>query len=152
MDPGRHALCRWDIHYTHVIGDVLQYLERQNIHVAIVPPKTTDDLQQMDVGVNGPFKSYLKRSFTNWRASQSIEQMRQGVKAEDVYVNYGLTALKNLHVQWTSTAWKLVEENGFISDSFRKVDENLVGYTHWDDSWIVNEYKTNGYQVYNEIE
>ena len=39
------------------------------------------------------------------------------------------------------------------ADSFRQVDDkfNLVGYTHWDEKWIKNEYKTNGFQIIDPL-
>ena len=127
--------------------EVINYLLSQNILIAIVPPNMTDDLQQMDKGINGPFKKHLRRRFVDWRASESVRQLNDGVDAEEVYVKYGLTALKTIHVKWSSNAWKYVEEKGFIADSFRQVDENLVGYTRWDDNWIANEYKNNNFVV-----
>ena len=143
-------MCRWDVFYTHIGLEVIEHLLQNNVHVVIVPPNMTDDLQQMDKGVNAPFKAMLKRRFVEWRAQQSIDQLSRNINAEEVYVKYGLSALKNLHVQWTSTAWKYCEERGFIADSFRQVDDNLVGYTHWDDKWIINEYKSNGFKICTE--
>ena len=151
LSSDRHGLCRWDIYYTHIEVEVIKYLLTNNIHVVIVPPNMTDDLQQMDKGVNAPLKSMIKRRFVEWRAEQSIDQLQNGVNAMDVFVDYGLTALKNIHVQWVSNAWKYVEEQGFIADSFRQVDNNLVGYTHWDDEWILNEYKNNKFMVVDPL-
>ena len=64
---------------------------------------------------------------------------------EEIGVQYGLRALKTIHVKWTSDSWKYVGEEVCIADSFREVDENLVGYTRWDDNWIANEYKKNNF-------
>ena len=141
----RHALCRWDIFYTHITEDVIKYLLENNVHVVIVPPNMTDDLQQMDKGVNASFKYMLRRRFVDWRATQSINQLNDGITAEDVFVKYGLKALKNIHVGWTASAWTYVEEQGLIKKSFDMVDDNLVGYTRWDDKWIANEFKNNNF-------
>ena len=145
-----HALCKWDIYYAHVTDEVIDYLLQHNIHVAIVEPNMTDDLQEMDKGVNGPFKKHLRKKFVNWRASQSILQLNDGIDAEDVYVEYGLTALKTLHVKWVSNAGKYIEDRGIIADSFVQVDNNLVGYSRWNDDWILNEYKNNNFNIVQE--
>ena len=146
----RYGLCRWDIFYTHVTKEVLDFLVANRMRVVIVPPNMTDGLQQMDKGVNAPLKAMLKKNYTTWRSDQSIHQMAKGISAEDVFVKFGLKALKTIHVKWVASAWKYIEEQGFISKSFELVDDNLIGYTHWNEDWILNEYAKNGFEIKND--
>eukprot|EP01083_Nonionella_stella_P085614 237437_1 len=135
-----HFLMCWDIHYSHIDADVLEYAKSQRIHIIVVPANMTDDLQEMDKGVNGPLKAKLKENFVSYRAQQSVEGLAAGLKPDEIYIDYGLLALKVPHAKWSSNAWKYVEEEGHIEDSFRQVDDNLVGYARWDDAWVQNEW------------
>ena len=123
-----HALVKWDIYYTHIDVGVLQWLLSKNIHVVIVPANYTDDLQEMDVAINKPFKTQLAHGFVNWRAGVACDQLNAGVTPEQVFVDYGLKAIKHLHVQWVKSAWKYCIDNGFIKKAFKKVDNAFVHY------------------------
>ena len=137
------VLLKCDIYYTHRDPAALQLLKQNNMRVAYIPANMTDELQEMDVNINGPMKERLSNDFVSWRADKSIAQLKNGVDAKDVYVNYGLKAIKNVHVGWVASAWKYCEEQGFIKQGFEKVDNNLVGYDRWDDSWIQNKQNNN---------
>eukprot|EP01084_Bolivina_argentea_P179875 310799_1 len=137
---GSHALLRWDVYYTHRLDDILLHLQNKYpfIHIVFVPAGETDKLQQMDVAVNKPMKGRLKVHFVDWRCAQSMQQMANGISANDVYVDYGLVALKIIHVKWVSEAWDYVIKSGFIKNAFTKVEKNLVGYSSWSDDMIGN--------------
>eukprot|EP01084_Bolivina_argentea_P143029 251233_1 len=140
LPENSHALLRWDIYYVHLFDSVIKYLLSHNVHVVIVPPDTTDDLQQMDQSVNAGFKYKLKLNFTEDRAKKSIEELLVGIDCDKIHMDYHLKALKNKHVKWVSNAWKYCEDKDLIRKSFDIVENNCVGYSSWNDNRIANEY------------
>ena len=46
-----------------VTEKVMSLLEKYNLHVCVMPANTTDLLQPMDVSLNKPAKSFLKKQF-----------------------------------------------------------------------------------------
>ena len=53
--------------------------------------------------------------------------------------------------QCVGNVWECVAVPEFSSDSFTQVDDDLVGYAHWDESWKPNECKTNEFVFHNEL-
>ena len=49
-------------------------MESNDIHVCLLPPNTTDQLQPMDLSMNKPAKDFLKRCFEDWYAEQVTTQ------------------------------------------------------------------------------
>ena len=56
----RHALIIADAHASRYDKAVERALRRENIHMVILPAKTTALLQPLDVGIYGLYKTYLK--------------------------------------------------------------------------------------------
>ena len=50
-----------------VTDKVISLLEKCHLHVCLLPVNMTDLLQPMDVYVNKPAKSFLKKQFAEWR-------------------------------------------------------------------------------------
>lgn len=59
-DRDRHALIIADAHASRYDKAIECALKRENIHMIILPAKTTALLQPLDVGIYGPYKTYLK--------------------------------------------------------------------------------------------
>ena len=57
------ALVIMDNFKGQITSTVAELLESNNIHVCLLPPNTTDQLQSMDLSVNKPAKDFLKRCF-----------------------------------------------------------------------------------------
>eukprot|EP01083_Nonionella_stella_P069768 186192_1 len=144
ISPTTHALLKWDIYYTHLEDEAIDALEKMNIHVAIVPPNMTDDLQEMDVSVNKPFKDQLRDQFTRDRNKKSMDMIAKGFDASDIHYDYSMSSLKDKHMMWVSRSWNYVESNGIIANGFNAVDNAMVGYGLNEeaiDSMIENRYK-----------
>ena len=76
----------WEIMYTattpgviiidnfrgQVIEKITTLLEMCNLHVCLLPANTTDLLQPMDISVNKPAKSFLRKQFAEWYSEQLI--------------------------------------------------------------------------------
>ena len=74
-EPGKSAVVIIDNFKGQVTREVFQILEKHNIHTCLLPPNTTDRLQPMDVSVNKAAKSFLRKKFDNWYASQISDQL-----------------------------------------------------------------------------
>ena len=62
-DESLSALVIMDNFKGQVADSVKDLLEENNIHIAFVPPNTTDLLQPLDVSVNKPAKCFLHQKF-----------------------------------------------------------------------------------------
>ena len=62
-----------------------ELLERHRIHTCVIPANATDHLQPMDISVNKPAKSFLKKQFEMWY-SDLITQQLEGQDIETVAV------------------------------------------------------------------
>ena len=71
---------------------ILQLLDRNNIHIAIVPGNCTDRLQPLDISVNKSIKEYLRGNFQPWHA----EQMIGGTETVDLK----MSVMKPLGAKW----------------------------------------------------
>ena len=71
---------------------ILQLVDRNNIHIAIVPGNCTDRLQPLDISVNKCVKEYLRGKFQAWYA----EQMLEGTETVDLK----MSVLKPLGAKW----------------------------------------------------
>ena len=81
---------------------MIEPLESNNIHVCLLPPNTTDQLQPMDLSVNKPAKDFLKRCFEDWYAEQVTAQLdgRDTESTELEPVSLSLPVLKELGAKW----------------------------------------------------
>ena len=59
-----------------VTDKVTSLLEKCHLHVCLLPANTTDLLQPMDVSVNKPAKSFLKKQFSEWYSEQLLQQIQ----------------------------------------------------------------------------
>ena len=96
------ALVIMDNFKGQITSPVTELLESNNIHVCLLPPNTTNQLQPMDFSVNKPAKDFLKRCFEDWYAEQVTSQL-DGREMESTNlepVNLGLPVLKELGAKW----------------------------------------------------
>ena len=78
---------------------VTNLLEAENIHICLLSPNTTKDLQPMDLSVNKPRKDFLKRRFEEWYAREVMTQRNRN-ESELKPINFGLPILKELGAKW----------------------------------------------------
>ena len=86
-----------------VTEKVTTLLEKCNLHVCLLPANTTDLLQLMDISVNKPAKSFLKKQFSEWYSEQLLQQIRSQptVDIGDVLepVDLSMAAIKHISAQ-----------------------------------------------------
>lgn len=57
--------------------NMFKLLEENHVNIALVPANCTDRLQPLDVSVNKPVKSFLRKQFQEWYAQKICEQLRE---------------------------------------------------------------------------
>ena len=74
-----------------ITDQIVQLLSDNNVHVALIPPNCTDQLQPMDLSVNKPAKEFLRSKFSDWyseQVRQQIDDVDDIGKVELVPVNF----------------------------------------------------------------
>lgn len=66
---GRRGLLILDNAPAHVHAQVISSLADANCKALFLPPQTTQHLQPLDVGVNGPFKVRCKHYWSDWQVA-----------------------------------------------------------------------------------
>ena len=81
---------------------VTELLESNLIHVCLLPPNTTDQLQPMDLSVNKPAQDFLKCCFEDWYAEQVTAQLdgRDPESTDLEPVSLSQPVLKELGAKW----------------------------------------------------
>ena len=109
-------MIKWDLFGAHRTQIVLSYCKNNNIKIVFVPPGMTDVMQEMDVGVNMPFKNKLRQEYICWRSKKSTKLLFENYDnksnfAETINISVTLSAIKTIHVHWLVTAWKYILYN-----------------------------------------
>lgn len=94
----------------HLTDDVKKRLKDGKTDQVIIPGGMTSMLQPLDVCINRPFKSHMKRLYSEWMASAVHETTPTGrIKKA------GLVQI----CQWIITSWNLIKED-LVVRSFKK--------------------------------
>ena len=56
-----------DCFSVHLMEKIVTRLESLNVHQIVIPPGMTGELQPLDVGINKPFKDYVREEYRQWR-------------------------------------------------------------------------------------
>ncbi|XP_050678651.1 jerky protein homolog-like [Leptidea sinapis] len=64
--PEVPVLLLLDNHSSHIDIDVIEKAKKNSVILLSFPPHCTHRLQPLDVGVNGPFKTYCSKAQNNW--------------------------------------------------------------------------------------
>ena len=86
-----------------ITDQIVQLLSDNNVHVALIPPNCTDQLQPMDLSVNKPAKEFLRSKFSDWyseQVRQQIDDVDDIRKVEFVPVDLRLVVMRELSAQW----------------------------------------------------
>ena len=103
----------------------MNLLDTHNIHVCLLPPNTTDQLQPMDISVNKPAKDFIMRQFDNWYSKQVLKQL-EGEDTSDLEslelqpINLSLPEMKEMGAKW------LVDMASYISDNPQLVVNGFI--------------------------
>jgi hypothetical protein len=94
----------------HTMENVKERLRQGNTDTVIIPGGCTSLLQPLDVCINRPFKTHLRRLYTEWMATAVHETTPTGrVKKPEL----------TLICEWIITVWDSIPEN-LVINSFKK--------------------------------
>ena len=104
----------WEAHRAAMNGSKesakqkVESLKPLGFEVAWIPAGCTDDMQPLDLVVNGTLKAQLKNSFTEWAQGEVTRQRNLGVAPANIKLTLDLGILKPLHVGWVETSYAKV--------------------------------------------
>ena len=96
-----------DCFSVHLMEEIVARLESLNVHQVVIPPGMTGELQPLDVGINKPFKDYVKDEYRR-RRMKNISFTAKG---------YIKKPGKKEFLQFVSKAWDKVSES-VVRNSF----------------------------------
>ena len=96
-----------DCFAVHLMEEIVNRLEALNVHQIVIPPGMTGELQPLDVGINKPFKDYVREEYRKWR----LENMSFTAKG------YIRKPEKKDFLQFVSRAWYKVTDT-VVQNSF----------------------------------
>ena len=100
LPKDQKALMIMDVFTGQMTEQVTKQYQDNNILVVNVPRNMTKYYQPLDLTVNGYCKSFLKRMFTRWYASQVSKQLANKVPVDEVQVKLQLSTMKPIHAGW----------------------------------------------------
>ena len=74
------SLLLLDTHGSHTQESVKKEMEAMNVKLKFIPAKTTCYLQPLDVGVNAPFKAFLRAEWNKWYEHGPKEFTKKGYR------------------------------------------------------------------------
>lgn len=104
------SLLVWDMFRAHLCDSVKAKLKDYRTRQAVIPGGCTSVLQPLDVSVNKPFKTYIRKLWISWMISGEKEFTKGGAMKKP-----GLS----LVVEWVKEAWDSIPEE-LIIKSFKK--------------------------------
>ena len=118
--------------------NLLKLLQDNHIHFVMVPANCTDRLQPLDVSVNKPAKSFLRKQFHRWYAKQICQQLQE--KTDVTPVDLRLSVVKPLGAQWMIELYVYLKSKPkIIQNGFRAValkTSSLVNHLQTDVSCV----------------
>jgi hypothetical protein len=73
-------------------------LQKNNVHIVIIPANCTDRLQPLDVSVNKAAKDFLRSQLQTWYSDQLCKNMQEGRAMEPIDLK--MSTMKPLSVKW----------------------------------------------------
>lgn len=104
------SLLVWDMFRAHCCDSVKEKLKEYRTRQAVIPGGCTSILQPLDVSINKPFKTYVRKLWNTWMISGEKEFTKSGAMKRP-----GLA----LVVEWVKEAWDSIPED-IIVKSFKK--------------------------------
>ena len=99
-----------------VTTTVNELLDSHNIHTCLLPPNTTDHLQQLDIAVNKPAKDFLRQKFDEWYTQQVMQQLDGRSEDEIEQCNLEPIGLSMACVMEVGAHW-LVQMAAYVADN-----------------------------------
>ena len=101
-----------DVFRGQMTVDVLTFLKDNNIWLVGVPANMTHIFQPFDLTVNGTFRTFMHKKFSEWYSREILHVLEYGCEVMDVKVDVKLTIMKPLlHAKWLSEFCKYINSS-----------------------------------------
>ena len=104
------ALLIFDQFKGQVTEKMFQLLEENHVNIVLVPANCNDRLQPLDISVNKPVKSFLRKQFQEWYAQKICDQLREPPTQVDP-VDLWLSIVKPLGARWMVKVYDYMKSN-----------------------------------------
>ena len=104
------ALLIFDQFKGQVTEKMFELLEENHVNIVLVPANCTDCLQPLDIIVNKPVKSFLRKQFQEWYAQKICDQLREPPTQVDP-VDLRLSIVKPLGARWMVKVYDYMKSN-----------------------------------------
>ena len=88
--------------------NILIVLKDNNILLGRVPSNMTHIFQPFDFTVNGTFKTFMRKKFSEWYSRQILHALENGCEVMDTKVDVKLTIMKPLYAKWLSEFYNYI--------------------------------------------
>ena len=105
--PAQVILKTRDCFSVHLMAEIVARLEVLNVDQIVIPPGMTGKSQPFDVGINKPFKDYVREEYRQWRMGNISFTAKGYIKKPG----------KKDFLQFVSKAWEKVSES-IVRNSF----------------------------------
>nr|CAI5839754.1 unnamed protein product [Callosobruchus analis] len=108
-----------DNHESHISVKAIESCRNKGIVLFTVPPHTTNKLQPLDVGINGPFKTYMAKAEHDWLLSNpgKVITIRHLARLAKIAYEKAYT-IKNITSSFQATGLWPVNSLVFADDEF----------------------------------
>ena len=114
LDKSHPALALFDGFRGQTTAEIELLLQEHHIVSVQILVNCTDKLQPMDISVNKPMKSELKKRFQAWYASEVQKQLKE-VPVDKVKVDVTASAIKARSASWIISSWQAIEQRSDIT-------------------------------------
>jgi DDE superfamily endonuclease len=110
----------------HTTASVIEAFSKLNTDIEMIPAGNTAVLQAMDVGINKPFKDYVRRSYNVWCKRQTTETAKPH-RRDAAY--WCLGAWNKIKASTVTNTWNSIGYVEVITDtSNESIDESVFGF------------------------
>ena len=114
------ALAIFDCFKGQTTPSVKVLLRKHHISYVIVPPNCTDKLQPLDISINKPFQSEMKKRFQLWYVEEVQKQLKES-PTDSVKVDVSAAAIKHKSASWIISTWGEIQDRPELGiNGFRK--------------------------------
>jgi hypothetical protein len=113
LPKDKKILLIYDNFRAHLTDDVKKFIKEKFplIETITLPPNTTPILQPLDVGINKPFKEYIKKKYNLWLIDY--------FDSHNEFPKISKTDYNMLILKWIKESWRIIlNNNDIIKNSF----------------------------------
>lgn len=102
----------------------MSLLERNHIHLVVVPSHCTDSLRPLYVSVNEAVKENLRKQFQDWYSTQVAKNIKTGKSS---VVDLSMSVVKPVDATWLMNTFQYIKSKPtIIVNGFKHAGLNLM--------------------------